>query len=118
MDIKAHLKNVRLSSRKAKLVLDLIRGRKVEQALNILKTLPQISAKTVLKLVMSAVANAKSNHSLVADTLWVKSVFANQGPRLKRFKPRAMGRATPIHKPTAHLTVVLTDKSGKTINNS
>lgn len=107
MEAVAKLKYARLSAQKARLVVDLIRGRQVQDALNLLKFSPQKAAGIVSTLVSSAVANAEQKGVSDVDRLFVKQVFVNQGPALKRFIPRAMGRASRIRKPTSHITVVL-----------
>ncbi|MBN2125367.1 MAG: 50S ribosomal protein L22 [Deltaproteobacteria bacterium] len=107
MEVKAAAKYVRISPRKARLIMDQIRGKRVEEALNTLAFSPQKGAFLVKKLIHSAVANAEGASNIDVDTLYVKRVFADEGPTLKRFRPRAMGRATRIRKRTSHLTVVL-----------
>lgn len=109
MEVKAQLRFLRASPRKVKLVIDLIRGHKVQTALDQLRVLPQAAARPVMKLLNSAIANARHNNKLEAVNLWVKSVEVGQGPRLKRWTPRAMGRATPIQQPTCHIRLVLSD---------
>ena len=84
-----------------------IKGKKVEEALNILAFAPQKGAPILRKLINSAVANANQNPDIDVDNLFVKHIFADEGPTLKRFRPRAMGRATRIRKRTSHLTVIL-----------
>jgi ribosomal protein L22 len=108
--VKAQAKYVRTSARKARLVCDHIRGKDVEQARAILAMTPRSVAEDWQKLLESAVANAEHNHELVGDELKVLAVYADEGPTLKRFRPRAMGRATPIRKRTSHLTIQLTPK--------
>ena len=103
----AHAKYVRISSRKVKIVIDLIRGKSVKEAQGILMFTPKAASEPVLKVLNSAVANAENNLGLSADTLYVAEVYANQGPTLKRFSPRAQGRATRIRKRTSHITVIL-----------
>ena len=98
---------VRISSRKVKIVLDLIRGKSVAEAQAILEFTPKAAAPVVLKVLNSAVANAENNQDLSRDTLYVAECFANQGPTLKRYRPRARGRANRILKRTSHITVVL-----------
>jgi large subunit ribosomal protein L22 len=107
METSAKLKSVRLSPQKTRLVVDMVRGKAVQEALNILKFSPQRPADVVAKLVRSAVANAEQKGIEDVDRLFVKAVFVDQGPVLKRFMPRAQGRATKIRKPTSHITVVL-----------
>jgi len=107
MEAKAVAKYVRISPRKARLVMDQLRGKNVEEALNLLNFAPQKSASIIKKLISSAVANAEENSEIDVDTLFIKSIYADEGPTLKRFRPRAMGRATRIRKRTSHLTVIL-----------
>ncbi len=112
MESTASLNFCRVSARKARLVADLIRGKDAGQALDMLKFLPKKTAPVIATLIESAMANAeheatRRNQSLDIDSLYVKSIQVGQGPVLKRFRPRAQGRATPIHKKTAHITVVL-----------
>jgi ribosomal protein L22 len=108
--VRAHAKYVRSSARKARLVCDHIRGKTVEEARAILAHTPRAVAKDWSKLLESAVANAEHNHELVGEDLYVKAVKADEGPTIKRFQPRAMGRATKIRKRTTHLTILLTPK--------
>jgi ribosomal protein L22 len=91
-------------------VIDHIRGKSVDEARAILRHAPRAVARDIEKLLASAVANAENNHDLVGDDLYVQEVHANEGPTLKRFKPRAYGRATRIRKRTTHLTLTLTPK--------
>jgi ribosomal protein L22 len=108
--VRAQAKYVRSSARKARLVCDHIRGKSVEEARAILALTPRAIAKDWSKLLESAVANAEHNHELVGEDLYVKAVHADEGPTIKRFRPRAMGRATRIRKRTSHLTILLTPK--------
>jgi ribosomal protein L22 len=108
--VRAHAKYVRTSARKARLVCDHIRGKSVVEARAILSLTPRHVARDWSKLLESAVANAENNHELLGDDLKIFSVTADEGPTLKRFRPRAMGRATPIRKRTSHLTILLTPK--------
>jgi large subunit ribosomal protein L22 len=108
--VYAHARYVRSSARKARLVCDHIRGKSVPEARAILAFAPRGVAKDWAKLLDSAVANAEHNHELIGDELRIKEVSADVGPTLKRFRPRAMGRATPINKRTAHLSITLTPK--------
>ena len=98
---------VRISSRKVKIVIDLIRGKSVREAEAILQYTPKAATEPVLKLLKSAVANAENNLELNSDDLYVAEVFANQGPTLMRYRPRAHGRASRIRKRTSHITIVL-----------
>jgi ribosomal protein L22 len=108
--VRAHAKNVHSSPRKARLVCDHIRGKSVEEARAILATTTRAVARDWSKLLESAVANAEHNHELVGEDLYIKVVKADDGPTLKRYRPRAMGRATKIRKRTSHLTILLTPK--------
>jgi len=108
--VRAQARYVRTSARKARLVCDHIRGKDVEEARAILAFTPRAAAKPWLKLLESAVANAEHNHELVGEELRVAAVHADEGPTLKRFRPRAMGRATRIRKRTSHLTITLSPK--------
>lgn len=110
MEASAKLSFARLSPRKTRLVVDMVRGKGIQDALTILRFSPQPSAKLVSKLLKSAVANAEQKGSSDVDRLFVKSIFVDGGPVLKRFTPRAQGRASKIRKPTSHITVVLADK--------
>lgn len=107
MEVKAVAKYIRVSPRKVRLVMDEIRGKKVEEALNLLTFAPQKGAPILRKLVNSALANAGQYPDIDVDSLFIKRVFADEGPTLKRFRPRAMGRATRIRKRSCHLTVIL-----------
>ncbi len=109
MESSAKLTFARLSPRKTRLVVDMVRGRGIQDALNILKFSPQPSAKLVAKLLGSAVANAEQKGVADVDRLYVKTIFVDGGAVLKRFVPRAMGRASKIRKPTSHISVVLAD---------
>jgi ribosomal protein L22 len=108
--VRAQAKYVRTSARKARLVCDHIRGKDVIEARAILAYTPRGAAKPWLKLLESAIANAEHNHELVGDDLRIAAVHADEGPTLKRYRPRAMGRATRIRKRTSHLTITLTPK--------
>jgi ribosomal protein L22 len=108
--VRAHAKYVRTSARKARLVCDHIRGKSVTEARAILAHTPRAAAEDWQKLLESAVANAEHNHELLGDDLRILSVTADEGPTLKRFQPRAMGRASRIRKRTSHLSIALTPK--------
>lgn len=110
MEAKAIVKYVRLSPRKVRQVVDLIRGKKVNEALAILRYVPKRASEVVTKAVKSAAANAENNMQMERDELFVTSCFVDQGPTLKRFQPRAMGRADIIRKRTSHITVMVGDK--------
>ena len=106
--VRARSKYVRSAPRKARLVMDHIRGKEVEQAQAILKHAPRAVAEDILKLLNSAVANAESNYELGADELRIVKAFVDEGPTIKRYRPRALGRATRIQKRTSHMTIELT----------
>ena len=108
VNVRARARYVRTAPRKARLVMDHIRGKDVEQARAILAYAPRAAAVDVLKLLDSAVANAEHNHELGPDELRVRRAYVDEGPTIKRFRPRALGRATPIHKRTSHMTIELT----------
>jgi len=118
--VAAHARYVRTSARKARMVCGHIRGKSIEEARAILAFTPREVARDWSKLLESAVANAESNHELLEDDLIVREAFADEGPTIKRFRPRAMGRATPIRKRTSHLTITLTPapEPGKSKRNS
>jgi ribosomal protein L22 len=108
--VRAKARYVRTAPRKARLVVDHIRGKSVDEARAILIHTPRAASRDVLKLLDSAIANAENNHELVADELKIDRVFVDEGPTLKRFRPRALGRATQIRKRTSHMTILLTPK--------
>jgi len=110
MESRAQAKMVRISSRKVKLVIDLIRGKDVGEAFAILRLTPRAASPVVEKILKSAVANAEHNFNMDVEKLYVKEVFVGEGPTLKRFRPRAQGRATQILKRTSHTTVVVAEK--------
>ena len=106
----ATARTVRVTTRKAKLVLDLVRGKDVKEAMVILKFTPNKAARITYKVVKSAVANATHNFQMDEDKLYVKECYANEGVTLKRFMPRAKGSASPIMKRTSHITVVVAER--------
>jgi large subunit ribosomal protein L22 len=107
-EVKAVAKWVRTSPRKARLVVDHIRGRSVPEARTVLAFTPRAAAREIEKVLRSAVANAEANHNLDGDELVVSAAYVDEGPVLKRWRARARGRAARIHKPTCHITVKLT----------
>ena len=111
MEIKAVARFVRVSPQKVRLVMAQVRGEKVEDALSLLIFAPQKGAKILKKLVDSAVANAQENTDMDVDNLYISKIYADEGPTQKRWRPRALGRATKILKRTSHLTVILDEKS-------
>lgn len=110
MEARAIAKYMRISPRKVNIVLDLIRGKDVKEALAILKFTPKAASEIVTKVVNSAVANAENNHEMNTDNLYIAETYANQGPTLKRFQPHAQGRAFRINKRTSHITVVVKER--------
>jgi large subunit ribosomal protein L22 len=110
MEAKASSRFSRLTAQKARLVVDLIRGRSVEEALGILEFTPKRGAKIVAKTHKSAVANAEHGQRVDVDALYVKRAYVDEGPTAKRFMPRAHGRATPIFKRTSHITVIVDER--------
>ncbi len=108
--VRARARYVRTSARKARMVCGHLRGKSVPEARAILAFTPREAARSWSKLLESAVANAENNHELLEDDLIVRDAFADEGPTIKRFQPRAMGRATPIRKRTSHLTITLTPR--------
>ena len=107
-EVKAVAKWVRMSPRKARLVIDHIRGRSVPEARTVLAFTPRAAAREIEKVLSSAVANAEANHDLDGDELVVSAAYVDEGPVIKRWRPRARGRAARIRKPTCHITVKLT----------
>ncbi|MEI7815248.1 MAG: 50S ribosomal protein L22 [Coriobacteriia bacterium] len=112
MEAKAVARYVRVAPRKARLVVDLIRGKKIDDARAILKFSPRAAAEIVEKVLNSAVANAERNLHVKAEELIVGSTFVDEGPTLKRIRPRAMGRAFRINKRTSHITVTVKQREG------
>lgn len=110
MDVKATAKTVRVTPRKARLVLDMVRGKSVEEALAILEFTPNYAAGAVAKVVKSAAANAEHNNQLDPAKLYIKECYANEGLVMKRFMPRAKGSAAQILKRTSHITVVVSER--------
>lgn len=106
-EAKAILRFVRVAPRKARAVVDMIRGQRVPQALSLLKYTPRAAAKVVEKILRSAVANAEQKELGDSDSLWVSRAFVDCGPTYKRFRARSMGRANSIHKRTSHITLIV-----------
>ena len=107
----ATLKYARISSRKVKIVADLIRGKDAKEALAIVKFTPKASSEVLEKLLKSAIANAENNHGMSSNNLYVAEIYANQGPTLKRIRPAAKGSAVRIRKRTSHITIVLKERA-------
>ena len=110
MRVSATAKYLRGSTRKARLVTAAIKGRPVEEASALLRFMPQSAARDVARVLKSATANAENNHNLSAEDLVVADAVADEGPSIKRWQPRAQGRAFPIHKPMTHITIVVADR--------
>ncbi len=110
MEAKALARNIRISPQKARLVADLVRGRKVEMALNTLRFMPKKGARILRKIIESAVANASQNEAIDVDNLYVKTIHIDGGPTLKRIRPMPMGRAGRILKRSSHITVVVDEQ--------
>jgi ribosomal protein L22 len=106
--IRASARYVRIAPRKARLIADQVRGLHIEKARALLQFSPRSAAQDIQKLIDSAAANAENNHDLIGDEMKVSSITVDEGPTLKRYRPRAQGRATPIHKRTSHIAVALT----------
>ena len=110
-EARATLKFARISSRKVKIVADLIRGKDVDEALAIVKFTPKAASEIVEKLLKSAIANAENNHGMKSNKLYVAEIYANQGPTLRRIRPAAKGSAVRIRKRTSHITIVVSEKN-------
>jgi len=106
--VKASARYVRIAPRKARLIADQVRGMHIESARALLQFSPRGAAHPIHKLINSAAANAENNHELIGDEMRISSITVDEGPTLRRFRPRAMGRATPINKRTSHIRVALT----------
>ena len=105
--VRASARFVRISPRKVRLVADQVRGRHIDDARSLLSFSPRSAAGEVSKVIESAAANAEANHDLIGDEMIVREIRVDEGPTIKRFRPRAMGRATPINKRTCHISVAL-----------
>ena len=110
MESRASLKHARISARKVKIVIDLIRGKDVNEALAILKFTPKAASPLVEKLVKSAIANAENNHNMDAGKLYIAEIYANQGATMKRIRAATQGRANRIRKRTSHIEIVLKER--------
>ena len=113
MEAMASLRYLRVSAQKARLVVDQIRGKKVEEALNILAFSPKAVSRDIVKVVKSALANAENNMNLDVDSLYVKTAYVDVGPSIKRMHAKAMGRGSFIKKRSSHVTIVLDEKKGQ-----
>jgi len=110
MEVKAKLKFARVAPRKARLVADLVRGKRSEEAVNILSFTKKAAAKILMKLLKSAIANATQKKTIDIDRLYVKRIMVDQGPTMKRYQSRALGRATTIRKRTSHIYIILDER--------
>ncbi len=110
MEVRATAKYVRISPRKVRKVLDIVRGKSVEEALISLQLADEAAAKEVLKVVKSASANAENNYQIDPEDLYISKIYADEGPTMKRFKPRSRGRVSPILKRSSHITVIVDQK--------
>lgn len=110
MEVRAVAKDIPISPRKVRLVVDAVRGHKVDEALTMLRFMPQNAARDVYKVVKSAAANAENNFDLDANTLWIHRIYADDGRTLKRLWRRNMGRANRILKRSCHITVIVQDR--------
>ncbi|NLY76401.1 MAG: 50S ribosomal protein L22 [Firmicutes bacterium] len=112
MNARAVARFIRIAPRKARQVIDMIRGKKVSDAQTILKFTPRFAADVIGKVLNSAIANAENNHQMNRERLYISEAYVDQGPTMKRYMPRAQGRASLIHKRTSHITIVVAEKEG------
>jgi large subunit ribosomal protein L22 len=112
MEVRATAKFIRSSPRKVRLLLDVVRGKSVNEAVAVLRFMPQAAARDVLSVVKSAAANAENNFQMAPDDLVITSIYANEGPTFKRFRAKARGQGTRILKRTSHITVVVDEREG------
>jgi large subunit ribosomal protein L22 len=110
MEVKASAKHIRRSPRKIRLVMDVVRGKRVEEAMAILRFLPHGAANEIMQVVKSASANAENNYQMAPEDLYIKEIFADDGPTIKRFRSRSRGMAAPILKRTSHITVIVEER--------
>jgi large subunit ribosomal protein L22 len=113
VEVKAYLPNVRISPTKVRVVINLIRGKNVNEALALLKFIPKRASEPIAKVIKSAAANAEHNFSLNKDNLVISQAFVDQGPTMKRFHPRQRGQAFPILKRSSHITIMVKEKEAK-----
>jgi large subunit ribosomal protein L22 len=113
MEVRASAKRVRISPRKARLVVDMVRGKKVTDAIHLMKFVPNRAAVDVEKLLKSVAANAENNYDLDPENLWIKEIRADDAPQLRRFKPKARGRVGKILRRSCHITVVAEERGGR-----
>ena len=113
MEVRASLKRARISPRKARLVVDLVRGKKVTDAIEMMKFVPNRAAEDVGRLLKSVAANAENNYDLDPNDLWIKAIYADDAPTLRRYKPKARGRVGRILRRSCHITVIAEERSGR-----
>jgi large subunit ribosomal protein L22 len=110
MQVRAFVKDTGISARKVRPLIDMVRGKKVNEALTLLRFAPSPNARVVAKVVKSAAANAENNYQLTPSDLKIITIYANEAPRLKRFHPRSRGRISPVRKDSSHITVIVADE--------
>lgn len=110
MEVKATARFIRRSPRKIRIVMDAIRGKRVDEAVAILRFLPHGGANEIMNVVKSAAANAENNYQMIPEDLYIKYIYANEGPTVKRFRARSRGMAAPILKRTSHITVIVEER--------
>ncbi|MGI8406813.1 MAG: 50S ribosomal protein L22 [Thermomicrobiales bacterium] len=110
MEVRASVERVRISPRKARLVVDLVRGKKVNEAIEMIRFVPNKAALDIERLLKSVRANAENNYDLDPETLWIKAIFADDAPQMRRFKPKARGRVGRILRRSCHITVIAEDR--------
>lgn len=113
MEVRASAQRVRISPRKVRLVVDMVRGKKVTDAIQLMKFVPNRAALDVERLLKSVAANAENNYDLDPDDLWIKAIYADDAPQLRRFKPRARGRVGKILRRSCHITVIAEERGGR-----
>lgn len=113
MEVRASAKRVRISPRKARLVVDMVRGQKVTDAIQMMKFVPNRAAVDVQKVLKAVAANAENNYDLDPEKLWIKEIRADDAPQLRRFKPKARGRVGKILRRSCHITVVAEERGGR-----
>jgi large subunit ribosomal protein L22 len=113
MEVRASAQRVRISPRKARLVVDMVRGKKVTDAIHLMKFVPNRAAEDVEKLLKSVAANAENNFDLDPESLWIKEIFADDASQLRRFKPKARGRVGKILRRSCHITVIAEERGGR-----
>jgi len=113
MEVRASAQRVRISPRKARLVVDMVRGKKVTDAIEIMKFVPNKAAGDIEKLLRSVAANAENNYDLDPNDLWIKAIFADDASQMRRFKPKARGRVGRIIRRSTHITVIAEERGGR-----